>query len=455
MDELKNNTLPEQPKKSLDTIVADLTRPLKKHTGIDWWILFLFVVIAIGAYAYVRQLQVGLGVTALGDYVSWGLYISSFIFFVATALIGMLISSVLGLLGYKWITPVARIAEMIALGFAMMAGIIIVLDMGRPDRLLNVFLHGRFASPILWDVTVVTTYVAISTLLFLLPLIPDMPFLQKAMTDQPKWKQMIYKLLSFGWVGSPEQYAIIKRSMRILAILIIPVALAIHTVTSWLFAMTPRVGWDSTIFGPYYVTGAFVSGTGAVLVAMYFFRRNYKLKEYITDFHFDKMSRLLVLTMLVYLYFNINEFWVPGYKMKQGDAHHIYELFAGSYAGMFWFIQLTGLILPIILMLFKPFRKPLPAMIIGVFVIITGFLKRYIITVPTLENPHLPIQNVPENFHHYWPNAYEWAITGMGIALAIVIITILAKLFPVIPIWEVAHDNDISNDEMNQYTKES
>ena len=450
MSEVNN----EGTKKSLNTIVSDLTRPLKNHYGFTPWILFLLTVMAAGLLAYVIQLRDGLAVTSMRDYISWGLYISSFIFFIATALVGMLISAVLGLIGVKWITPVARIAEMIALAFAMWAGLIIIFDMGRPDRVLNLLLHGRLQSPIVWDVTVVTTYVAISLLLYLLPLIPDIPFLKKVMTDQPKWKQKIYKVLSFGFKGRPEQYKLIKRLIRILAILIIPVALAIHTVTSWLFAMTPRIGWDSTIFGPYYVSGAFVAGGAAVLIAMYVFRTDFRLKNYITDFHFDKMGKLLVLLMLVYFYFNINEYIVPGYKMKEGDNHHILALFTGQYAIMFWTVQLGGLIIPTILLLFRRMRKPLPSLVIGIAVIVGAFFKRYIITIPTLVHPHLPIQNVPDEFHTYWPTAWEWAITMMAVAGALLIITILAKLFPVMPIWEVAHEEGITEEEMNKYVEE-
>ena len=438
-------------KKSLNKIVTDLTAPIKNHRWFVAWIVFLLAVMGFGFFGWFTQLTQGLGATALTDYISWGLYISSFIFFVATALIGMLISSVLGLIGIKWITPIARIAEMIAIGFAMWAGLVIVFDMGRPERLLNVFIHGRFQSPIIWDVTVVMTYVVISILLYLLPLIPDMPFLQKSMQDAPKWKQKIYKVLSFGWVGSPAQYKIIKRSIKVLAVLIIPVALAIHTVTSWLFAMTPRIGWDSTIFGPYYVTGAFVTGGAAVMIAMYIFRVNYNLKEYLTDFHFDKMGKLLVLLMLVYLYFNINEYIVPGYKMKHGDDAHIFSLFAGHNAKMFWLVQIGGMFIPIILFLFKKMRKPLPAMIISIPVVIGAFFKRYIITVPTMEHPALPVDNVPADYMIYWPNWVEWSITMMAIAGAILIVTILAKLFPIMPIWEIAHDEGITNEELNEY----
>lgn len=442
----------DTPKKSLNQIVTDLTRPIKNHYGFRTWILFLIGIILLGLFAYVLQLQQGLAVTSMRDYVSWGLYIASFIFFVATALIGMLISSVLGLIGYKWITPVARIAEMIAVGFAMWAGLVIIFDMGRPDRFLYLFAYGRVQSPIVWDVTVVMTYLVISILLYLLPLIPDMPFLKKTMTDQPKWKQKIYQILSFGWVGSEEQYKLIKKLIRTLAILIIPVALAIHTVTSWLFAMNPRIGWASTIFGPYYVTGAFVTGGAAVVIAMFIFSRDFRLKKYLTDFHFDKMGKLMVLLMLVYLYFNINEFIIPGYQLRKGEAHHIHTLFEGKFALMFWLVQIGGMIIPIVLLLFKKMRKPLPSLIIAIAVLIGAFFKRYIITIPTLMHPHLPIQNVPEEFHTYWPTAFEWSITMMAIAGAVLVITILAKLFPIMPIWEIAHEEGITNEEMNEFT---
>jgi len=449
MSKVKN----KEPGKSLNTIVSDLTKPLKTHYGFTPWILFLTAIMLLGIGAYIIQLRDGLGVTAMRDYISWGLYISSFIFFIATALIGMLISAVLGLIGIKWITPIARIAEMIAVGFALWAGLVIIFDMGRPDRFWHLFVYGRVQSPIVWDVTVVITYVAISILLYLLPLIPDMPFLKKAMSDQAKWKQKMYHILSFGWVGSEEQYKLIKKLIRVLAVLIIPVALAIHTVTSWLFAMTLRVGWDSTIFGPYYVTGAFVTGGAAVVIAMFIFSTDFRLKNYITHFHFDKMGRLMVLLMLVYFYFNINEFLVPGYKMKLLEKPHLYGLFQGDFALMFWLVQIGGMIIPIILLLFKKMRKPLPSLIIAIAILIGAFFKRYIITIPTLMHPHLPIQNVPGEFHTYWPTTFEWSITTMAIAGAVLVITILAKLFPIMPIWEIAHEEGITNDEMNEFTE--
>ena len=157
---------------NIEDLITQVTRPVNlKNKSFLLWIAFLFAALATCLYAYSIQLQKGLGVTGLRDFVSWGMYISNFVFFVASSLIGMLISSVLGLLGFKWITPITRIAEIIAIAFAAVAGIVIVMDMGRTERLGYVFFYGRFQSPILWDVTVVITYLAISILLYFLPLI--------------------------------------------------------------------------------------------------------------------------------------------------------------------------------------------------------------------------------------------------------------------------------------------
>jgi len=424
----KNNTA--------DKITTDLLRSIRLNWSFKIWMAFLGLALLVCLGAYGLQLKNGLVVTGLGDYVSWGLYISNFVFFVATSLVGMLISAVLGLSGQKWAAPMSRIAEIIALAFAAVAGLVIVMDMGRPERLLNVFIHGRIQSPILWDVTVVTIYVLISALFLYIPLIPDLKICSEKIDKLHPIAQKAYKVLSLNWNDTPEQKKMIKQSTRVIAIFIIPVALAIHTVTSWLFANTSRVGWDSTIFGPYFVTGAFVAGAAAVIVAMYFFRKNYKLEAYITDNHFDMMGKLLVLVSLVYLYFNLNEYMVPGYKMKEAEAFLIRDLFSGNHALLFWSVQILGLLVPIIVLLFKKMRKPTPMLVVGIVVLLGAWFKRYIIVVPTMEHPFLPIQNVPLNWKIYSPTLIETLVTILPFILVLLIVTVLAKIIPVIPISE-------------------
>lgn len=452
MDKIES---PAESRKLLDKITFDLTRSIVKKDELGrMWFFLLIMFAGVGLWGWIIQIKTGLGVTGMRDYVSWGMYIANFVFFVAVSLIGFLISSALHLLKINWAKPVSRVAEQVAIAAVAMAGIIIVMDMGRPDRFLNIFLHGRFASPIIWDVTVVSTYLAISVLLFYIPLIPDLALMRDRMGNElPKWKLKLYTILALGWKGKAEQYKIIYHSMRVLMLLIIPVGLSIHTVTSWLFAATLRSGWDTAILGPYFVAGAFVAGTAAVILVMYVYRLRYGLKEYFQDYHFDQMGKLLVFVCLVYLYFNINEYLVPGYKMKSADGIHLRELFTGNFSDMFWIAQGAGLLLPIILLLFSYFRKPLPIAIISMVVMISAWFKRYIIVIPTLEHPFLPVQNVPEHFVNYSPTSIEIMITLFSFFAALTIISVLAKLFPVITIWEYAEEKGIDKKYLSEKPK--
>jgi len=398
------------------------------------WVAFLLLIIIVGGYSYYRQLTLGLVVTAMRDYTSWGIYISNFVFFVAISLVGSLISSILKLNKNDWARPLTRLSEIIAVSAIICAVVIIIVDMGRPDRFFYVIKHLRIQSPIIWDVIIISTYLMISFLLLYLSLLPDIALCRDRLTAIPKWKKWLYRITAINWHNDPKQIEILKKVSRILAITVLPVAFAIHTVTSWLFATTWRPGWDSTNLGPYFVSGAFMAGAAIIIIGMYIIRKELKLNDYITELHFEKMGRLLVLLSLVYLYFNINEYLGPAFKMVGVEGEHIIELFVGNYAPMYWFVQLGGLILPIILLIFKPFRKPLPIFIISIFVILGAWFKRFLIVIPSLQHPYLPIQGVDESYLHYNPTWDEWAITFSSFAWFLLIITVLIKLFPVIPI---------------------
>jgi len=400
------------------------------------WTAILVIICCIGAFAYIKQLRRGLIVTNMGDYVSWGIYISNFVFFVAISLVGSLITAIFRLANVHWSTPLTRIAEIIAVSAITFAALIIIVDMGRPERLLYLFTHGRIQSPILWDVIVITTYLCISLLLLYLPLLPDIKIMIAARDKLGKPFSKLYRRLGSFWRGTAGQEKISNKSITILCVVIIPVAFCIHTVTSWLFATTYRPGWDSTNFGAYFVSGAFLVGAGAVVVAMYIFRRVYKLEHYITPVHFDKMGKILVMLALVYFYFNVNEFLVPAFKMKKDEQALLGGLFSGEFAPMFWFAILVGMILPIIILVFPIGRRPTAMFVVGLMVVVGAWFKRYLIVTPTLLHPFLPKYDAPSTFSHYFPSWEEWAITAGSLAGALLIITFFARVFPIIPIHE-------------------
>jgi molybdopterin-containing oxidoreductase family membrane subunit len=426
---------------STEKIISDLYPKKFGRIG-RVWTLFLVIVCLIGAYAYYRQLRYGLVVTSLRDYVSWGIYISNFVFFVAISLVGSLITAILRLANAKWSTPLTRIAEMIAVSAIVFASLIIIVDMGRPERLVYIFTHTRIQSPITWDVVVISTYFVISLLLLYLPLLPDLQILNSHPNRNTGFLNRIYRFLGAFWKGTREQEAINNRSIIMLCILIIPVAFTIHTVTSWLFATTYRPGWDSTNFGAYFISGAFLVGGGAVLVAMYLFRKFYGLQNYITYRHFDNMGRVVVMLALLYLYFNVNEYLVPAFKMKKPEEHHLEELFSGKFSLGFWFAIIVGMIIPMFILMFKKGRRPYPAFWAGVMVVVGAWFKRYLIVTPTLLHPFLPMADVPESYLNYFPSWEEWAIAMGSLAGVLLIITLLARVFPIVPMHESITEND-------------
>jgi molybdopterin-containing oxidoreductase family membrane subunit len=211
------------------------------------------------------------------------------------------------------------------------------------------------------------------------------------------------------------------------------------------------VGWDSTNMGAYFISGATVAGIGALVAVVYIVRRAYHLENYITEFHFDKLGKFLALACLIYLYFNINEYLVPEFTSKKEEVTHMNVLVSGEYAPLFWFVIIGGLILPIIALFFKKGRKPLPIFLIGLLVVVGSWWKRYLIVTPTLLHPFLPIQGVPESWHHYFPSFHEWIITFATLAMCLLIITLLIRYLPIIPIQRTADEQEEL--ESNKKTK--
>ena len=182
-----------------------------------------------------------------------------------------------------------------------------------------------------------------------------------------------------------------------------------------------------------------------------FEKPSYNLEKYLTDDIFDKMGKLLVMLSLVYTYFTINEYLTPAFKMMGGEKALIQDLFIGHFAPMFWGVQIFGVIIPVIVMLFKNGRKPLPLFIVAVMTIIGAWFKRYLIVIPTLFHPYLPAieQNGVPKVISYFPTWHEWSITAASLAGSLLVITILFRYLPFISMWEIAEEEGLNHEHMN------
>ena len=181
--------------------------PLREIPSRDLWLWAgLLGIVGAGVFAFVRQYIYGLGVTGMNRPIYWGVYITNFVFFIGLAHSGTFISAILRLAGAEWRRPLTRAAEAITL-FSLPFGVIsIMIDMGRPDRLLNVLIYGRFESPILWDFTAVSLYLFSSVVFFYLSLLPDIALCRDRLPDVPNWQHRMYEILALGWKGTPGQY---------------------------------------------------------------------------------------------------------------------------------------------------------------------------------------------------------------------------------------------------------
>ena len=418
-----------------DELLGTVGRRYRNET---FWIIFLGLITVGGTVAWIMQLRKGLGVTAMNDYVSWGLYISLLFFFVGVSLIGALVSCVLRMSGAKWRYPLIRIAEAITLSAIFFAGFMPVLDMGRPERLLFLITHGRIQSPILWDVVAIALYFIGSVIYFYLPLIPDLAIMRDKITNAPKARKKLWRWMAVGWENNLLQRRLLRKAMIILCIVILPLAISVHTVSAWLIAMAQRPGWNSTIMGPYFVFGALTAGIAIMILVIAKLRHGFRLERYLTPVHFNHLAKILLALTIFYLYLNINKYGVPAYSMHGDEKILLNDLFFGKFAIMFWFTQIIGLIIPIVMLSFNKIRNNIQGTVIAATMVLLGALtNRFLIVIPNMLHPYVYVK-----YSHpvYNPTLIEWTITASSLAGFMLLIILLFKIFPVITIWEVKEE---------------
>jgi molybdopterin-containing oxidoreductase family membrane subunit len=303
---------------------------------------------------------------------------------------------------------------------------------------LNVIIYGRWQSPIIWDVVSITTYLTASIMYLFLPMIPDLALFRDRLAGRvPAWKSWLYKILAVGWVGNALQRRSLKSAITVMMILIIPIAVSVHTVVSWIFAMTLREPWNSTIFGAFFVAGAIFSGIAMLIIVMAILRKVYHLEEYITEKHFVYLGYLMAVFTLIMIYGNLSEFITVGYKLEEGAEFHFRQLFLGQFAGFYWFYFVGGLVIPGLLVLCPWTRNIWGIVVAAVLVAVAMWIERYFIVVAGMRVPLMPYE--PSSYAPTW---VEWSIMAAGFALFALLITLFTKLFPIISVWEVAEEHE-------------
>jgi molybdopterin-containing oxidoreductase family membrane subunit len=419
-------------------INRDLLRPLLL-TSWRFYVLAAFfgAFVLAGLVAWSSQMYYGLGISGLRRPIYWGFYITNFVFWIGISHAGTLISAILRLVNAGWRRPVTRCAEVITV-FALMIGAMFpIIHLGRPwlffwlvpypsERLI----WPNFRSPLVWDFFAIITYLSGSVMFLLLPMIPDFAVVRDRSMGL---RSRVYGVLAVGWRGTPKQWHRLETAMQIMAIAIIPVAVSVHTIVSFDFAMAPVPMWHSTIFGPYFVAGAIFSGIAALIVAMAVLRRFLHLEGYLHPVHFENLGKLLLVMSLLWGYFVFDERLVTYYGNAPSEMAVFFRAQRESFAPLYWTMVVLNFVVPLVLLGIRRLRTITGCVIASLGVIGGMWLERFLIVVPSLGTKYLPYTFSTA----YRPQPVEIVITAATFGALALLYVLFTKFIPIISMWEL------------------
>ena len=408
-----------------------------------WWLPTVFILgffVITGFVIIGFMINRGLGVTGLSRPVFWGLFITTFVFWVGISHAGIMISAILRLTQAEWRRPVTRAAELLTVFSLMTALMFPLIHAGRPWRIAYWIVPYDFSrgiwpnvrSPLIWDPVAIGTYLTGSTLFLYVALLPDLGNLRDR-TDG--WKKAMYTILALGWRGNPRQWKLQTVGGILLSALMLPIFVSVHSIVSWDFAITPAVeGWHSTIFAPYFVIGAVHSGVSAVVTMMALMRWLWKWDDFIRPEHFDALARLLIVVATAWLGFTFLELIFAVYSLDAPElALREMQIFAWPWNMMFIVFILTGYVIPVGMWLFKSVRTNIALMFwTSLFVNVGMWLERFLIIVPGLSRKTPFVYT----WDSYRPSLIEVSILVWSLAWVTLLMLLFSRFFPLVPLFE-------------------
>ena len=408
--------------------------------GPVWWGLFLLdlAILAIGALAERNQIAIGIGVAGHTRPVMWASYVTNFVFWVGIAHCGTLVSAILFLFRSHFRRAVYRVAEAMTVFGVMTAGLFPILHLGRPWFPYWLFpyptqrqIWPNFRSPLEWDVFAVTTYLTVSSIFFIVGIIPD----AAAARDRAKnpYMKLLLTIFSFGWTGSNNQWKHFYSAYLYFAAFATPLVLSVHSVVSWDFAMAQIPGWHSTIFAPYFVAGAIFSGVALVINLLIPIRWGFKLEHIVTDDHIEKLAKLVLLTSTIVGYSYLVEFFCAWYGPSRFEREMFYNRFFGHFAWAGWIMFTCNVLIPLLLW-FKRVRRSMPVLfVIMLFVNVGMWFERFVIIVSSLAHPFNP-SGWDVNYRMSWSEA---AILAGSFAWFGMFFLIFVRILPAFSVAEI------------------
>jgi molybdopterin-containing oxidoreductase family membrane subunit len=370
---------------------------LRERAFTWWWAAFIPCLALTGllAVAIVHLFRAGIGIWGVDWPVMWGFAILSYVWWIAIASGGTIISALFFLMRAEWRDSINRIAESMMLFGAAAAGIYPILHLGRPWLFYWLFFYpntmtlwAQFRSPLLWDFWALLTYVLASILFWYFGLMPDLASARDRASTRRK--QLIYGILACGFRGSGRQWRHHRAVYAVMAAIMAPVVVSIHSIVGLDFAGAAAPGWHSTEFPPFFVCGALLSGFAIVLLLMIPLRRLLHLEDMMTGRHFDVLCKLLLTSSLCIAYAYLMDVFTTFYGGDRAERVMFTARLFGDYKPVYWGALLFNCLLPQLLWVRRLRLHPPTIVLICLGVVVGMWLERYEIVVTSLARPHLP-----------------------------------------------------------------
>lgn len=425
--------------KGLTNISDDILRPMEGKPNKYWYILFLFSLTAFGFGLYYTWITVysGIGEWGLSRSVGWGWAIVNFVWWIGIGHAGTFISAILLLFRQKWRSSINRAAEAMTIIAILCAAFFPIIHMGRVllGFYMVPYLNTRniwvnFNSALLWDVFAIFTYFIVSVLFFYVGLIPDLALLRD--NTAKKFKQRLLSFLSVKWRGTFSQWRNHTKVSLLLAGIATPLVISVHSVVSLDFATSIVPGWHSTIFPPYFVAGAILSGFAMVITLVIIVRKAMSLEKYITISHLESMGKIIIVTGSLVALAYITEIFVTFYSNDAYEISTMLNRMTGPYAYGFYLMILFNLVVPQLFWIRKIRRNVIVIFILAILINIGMWFERFIIVVTSLQHGYMPA-----NWTIYQPTLADVALFIGSVGFFLTCFLLFVRFIPVISIYEV------------------
>ncbi len=419
-----------------------------------WWAVgILSFIVATSLFGvWFFMIFEGMGYAGMNTPVFWGLFIVNFVFWIGISHAGTFVSAILRVFKAEFRRPFTRAAELMTTFGLASAGMYPLIHLGRvwvfywmipyPNQRL---LWPNTRSPLVWDFMAITTYLLSSLMYLYLPLIPDMAMARDRSTG---WRYTVYRLLALGWRGTEKEWAYLRKAINIFAWAIIPVMFSVHTIVSWDFAVSMKIGWHSTIFGPYFVTGAILSGVSAVMMVLFVIRATMKhMKYFIRLEHFDALAKLVLIFSMSWAYFFYNDFLLEWYGGEKTGHEMLANLMYGPNAWIWWSMLIFNILIPWLTLWSKKVRRtPWLLFIIATLINVGMYFERVVIVTMIPQ-----VNRFPFAWGDYVPRMEIFISIG-SLALFLLLYLLASRLIPIIPVWEVEEGHHAHS--LRKYGKE-